>query len=60
MNPNLVEYIKRYVNISECELRAQCTTNKNGRFIERSIYQEALENNKKRVDFNPDYYRLRQ
>ena len=41
-------------------VRDQCTTNKNGRFIERSIYQEAVENNKKRVDSNPDYYRLRQ
>jgi len=43
-----------------CELRDQCTKNKNGRFIERSIYQEALEENKKRVESNPDYYRLRQ
>lgn len=43
-----------------CKLRALCTTNKNGRFIERSIYQEALEQNQKRVDQNPDYYRLRQ
>ena len=37
-----------------------CTTNKNGRFIERSIYQEALEENQKRVALNPEYYRLRQ
>ena len=34
--------------------------NKNGRFIERSIYQEALEENQKRVEENPEYYRLRQ
>jgi len=43
-----------------CNLRNQCTQNKNGRFIERSIYQEALEENQKRVNQNPEYYRLRQ
>ena len=43
-----------------CTLREQCTQNKNGRFIERSIYQEALDENKKRVNQNPEYYRLRQ
>ena len=37
-----------------------CTVNKNGRFIERSIYQEALEENQRRVEENPEYYRLRQ
>jgi len=55
--------VKHYKNRNACKtclLRAQCTTNKNGRFIERSIYQEALEENQKRVDTNPDYYRLRQ
>ena len=43
-----------------CNLRDQCTQNKNGRFIERSIYQEALDENQKRVNQNPEYYRLRQ
>lgn len=43
-----------------CTLRVHCTKNKNGRFIERSIYQEALDENKKRVIQNPEYYRLRQ
>jgi len=43
-----------------CELREKCTTNKSGRFIERSIYQEALEQNEKRVEQNPEYYKLRQ
>jgi hypothetical protein len=37
-----------------------CTTNKNGRFIERGIYQEHLESNAERVNQNPEYYRLRQ
>lgn len=43
-----------------CPIREQCTRNKNGRFIERGIYQEELENNASRVNQNPDYYRLRQ
>ena len=30
-----------------CVLRVHCTKNKNGRLIERSIYQEALEENQK-------------
>jgi hypothetical protein len=41
-------------------LRHLYTTNKNGRFIERGIHQEELENKAKRVHENPDYYRLRQ
>lgn len=55
--------VKHYKNrqaCKTCELRAKCTTNKNGRFIERSIYKEAIEENKKRVESNPNYYRLRQ
>jgi len=44
----------------ECKIRSQCTINKNGRFIERGIYQEVLEENQQRVQQNPDYYRLRQ
>ena len=55
--------VKHYKNrqaCKTCHLRDQCTKNKNGRFIERSIYQEALEENQKRVEENPDYYRLRQ
>ncbi|NQX84499.1 MAG: transposase [Flavobacteriaceae bacterium] len=38
----------------------QFTTSKNGRLIERSKYQEAIESNEKRVKENSDYYRLRQ
>ncbi len=43
-----------------CPLRDKWTTNKRGRIIERSIYQEALEENEKRVNENPEYYKLRQ
>ena len=55
-----VKHYKNFKACKECSLREQCTKSKNGRLIERSIYQEALENNKKRVEENPDYYRLRQ
>lgn len=55
--------VKHYKNRQACKacvIRNECTKNKNGRFIERSIYQEALEENEKRVKENPEYYRLRQ
>ena len=55
--------VKHYKNrkaCGACPVRALCTTNKNGRFIERSIYQEALDENQKRVEEKPEYYRLRQ
>jgi transposase len=55
--------VKHYKNRQACRIcpvRNQCTENKNGRFIERSVYQEALEDNQKRVEENPEYYRLRQ
>ncbi|NQY74344.1 MAG: transposase, partial [Candidatus Margulisbacteria bacterium] len=32
----------------------------NGRVIERGIHQKFIEENQKRVEKNPDYYRLRQ
>lgn len=44
----------------ECSLRAQCTNSKNGRVLERGIHQKFIEENRKRVEQNPDYYRLRQ
>ena len=43
-----------------CTIREQCTNSKNGRVIERGIHQEFIEENQKRVEQNPDYYRLRQ
>lgn len=55
--------VKHYKNRQACKVcpvRDLCTKNKNGRFIERSIHQEALEENQKRVEENPEYYRLRQ
>ena len=55
--------VKHYKNGQACKVcpvRHLCTVNKNGRFIERSIYQEALEENQKKVEENPGYYILRQ
>jgi len=43
-----------------CHLRDQCTTNKHGRLIERSEFQEYITRNNDRVHQNPDYYRQRQ
>lgn len=55
--------VKHYKNrqaCRTCHLRTECTKNKNGRFIERSIYHEALEENAQRVKDKPEYYKLRQ
>ena len=43
-----------------CELRAQCTTNKHGRLIERTEYAQYVKTNNDRVNQNPEYYRERQ
>ena len=43
-----------------CTLREQCTTNKLGRIIERTEYQEYVTRNNDRVNQTPDYYRQRQ
>jgi hypothetical protein len=41
-------------------LRADCTTNKLGRTIERTEYAEYITRNNDRVNKNPEYYRQRQ
>lgn len=43
-----------------CALRSQCTTNKHGRLIERSEFEQYVESNNERVNQNPEYYRERQ
>ena len=43
-----------------CQLRVLCTTNKLGRLIERTEYQEYVTRNNNRVYDYPDYYRQRQ
>jgi len=43
-----------------CPQRAECTTNKLGRIIERTEYAAYVATNNDRVKANPDYYRKRQ
>lgn len=43
-----------------CKSRVHCTSSRNGRYIDRSEYAEALEANTERVNSNPEYYRKRQ
>ncbi len=43
-----------------CHLRVQCTSNKYGRLIERSEFQQYITKNNDRVNQNQDYYRQRQ
>lgn len=57
---NRVKHYKNFKACADCPLRSNCTKSKHGRLVERSIYQEALEDNEKRVEQNPEYYRLRQ
>ena len=55
-------YVKHYKPklCKECKLRESCTSNKNGRVIERTEYQEYINRNNDRVKNNPDYYKQRQ
>jgi len=43
-----------------CPLSAQCTTNKKGRFIERSEHAGLIYDNKVRIEHNKEMYRRRQ
>jgi len=43
-----------------CKLRTECTKNKVGRVIERTEYQEYVNENNNRVKQQPEYYRQRQ
>jgi len=43
-----------------CPAFALCTRNKNGRLIERSEYQQYVEQNKKNIEKDPATYKLRQ
>lgn len=53
---------KRYTTVAckQCKSKACCTISRNGRYIDRSEYANALEANTQRVMSNPDYYRKRQ
>lgn len=43
-----------------CPIKAQCTQREQGRIVQRSEYQSAIERNNKTVKANPEYYRNRQ
>jgi len=43
-----------------CENRQKCTQSKNGRYIDRSEYADVMEANARRINENPEYYKLRQ
>ena len=43
-----------------CSIRQDCTQNKQGRIVERSEYQDVIDENRERVVANPEYYKLRQ
>jgi len=53
---------KRYTTKAclHCPVKEQCSKAKYGKGIQRSEYQEQIENNKKRIEQNKDYYRRRQ
>jgi len=55
-------YFKRYTTKAcmECPVKDQCTKAKYGKGIQRSEYQKYINNNKKRIEQNQDYYRRRQ
>ena len=54
-------FVKKYetANCSACPFKALCTKAKN-RMIERSEWQDIIDENNRRVDENPDEYRKRQ
>jgi len=43
-----------------CPALASCTKNKKGRLIERSEYQQYIEQNKQNIEANPEIYKKRQ
>lgn len=45
---------------STCLIGQDCTSNKMGRIIERTEYQDVIDENRHRVLANKDYYKLRQ
>ena len=43
-----------------CSVKAECTKAQYGKGIQRSEYQQYINNNKERIEQNKDYYRKRQ
>ncbi|MBR9676972.1 IS1182 family transposase [Candidatus Woesearchaeota archaeon] len=61
-NGSLYYQVKHYRTkaCKNCKLITECTKNKMGRVIERTEYQEYVDDNNKRVNSQPEYYRQRQ
>jgi len=57
---NYTAYIYKTTACKTCAIRYDCTKNKIGRVIERTQYQDVIDENKERILSNPDYYKLRQ
>ncbi|MCD4729828.1 MAG: IS1182 family transposase [Bacteroidales bacterium] len=55
-------HFKRYTTnaCKTCPVKDQCTKAKYGKGIQRSEYQEYINQNKERIEQNQDYYRRRQ
>lgn len=53
-------FIYRTPACTTCSIREDCTKNKKGRIIERTEYQDVIDENRERVLANKDYYKLRQ
>jgi transposase len=53
-------YIYKTKACATCTIREDCTSNKEGRIIERTEYQNVIDENRERVTANKDYYKLRQ
>jgi len=53
---------KRYTTKSclQCPVKQECSKAKYGKAIQRSEYQELIDNNKERIQKNKEYYRKRQ
>jgi transposase len=57
---NYKAFIYKTQACKTCSIRQECTSNKNGRVIERTEYQDIIDENRNRVQANPDYYKFRQ
>ncbi len=45
---------------NDCPIKLQCTSSPQGRIVQRSLHQGAIDRNNARVNADPEYYRNRQ
>lgn len=60
IRPNYRSKVNKTSACVNCSIREKCTQNQNGRVIERSEYQDVIDENNARVIGNRNYYKLRQ